>query len=72
MTKESSTERKAAPLRGWHLAAFAIPYVALLCPFFYFHEAPTLWSVPFFFWYQFLWIFLSAGVTALVYVSIRR
>ena len=29
----------------------------------YAREDPKLGGVPFFFWYQFLWVFLTAGLT---------
>ena len=29
----------------------------------YARETPKLGGVPFFFWYQFLWVFLTAGLT---------
>jgi len=31
---------------------------------------PKLWGIPFFFWYQFLWVVISAIVTALVYFKV--
>ena len=41
----------------------AIPVVALLWVSTYARETPRLWGFPFFFWYQFLWVFLCAGMT---------
>jgi membrane protein implicated in regulation of membrane protease activity len=40
-----------------------IPVVALLWVGSYARETPRLWGFPFFFWYQFLWVFLCAGAT---------
>jgi hypothetical protein len=40
-----------------------IPLVALLWVSSYARETPRLGGVPFFFWYQFLWVFLCAGLT---------
>jgi membrane protein implicated in regulation of membrane protease activity len=40
-----------------------IPVVALLWVSSYARETPRLWGFPFFFWYQFLWVFLCAGLT---------
>lgn len=47
------------------LAAFLlmIPVVALLWVSSYARETPTLGGVPFFFWYQFMWVFITAGLT---------
>jgi hypothetical protein len=41
----------------------AIPIVALTWVSSYARETPRLGGVPFFFWYQFLWVFLCAGMT---------
>ena len=41
----------------------AIPVVALLWVESYARETPRLGGVPFFFWYQFLWVFICAGLT---------
>jgi hypothetical protein len=29
----------------------------------YARETPRLGGIPFFFWYQFLWVFITAGLT---------
>ena len=41
----------------------AIPVVALCWVSTYARESPRLGGVPFFFWYQFLWVFITAGLT---------
>ena len=41
----------------------AIPIIALTWVSSYAREDPKLGGVPFFFWYQFLWVFLCAGLT---------
>ncbi len=41
----------------------ALPVIALLWVSSYNRETPRLWGFPFFFWYQFLWVFLCAGLT---------
>lgn len=41
----------------------AIPVVALLWVDSYARETPRLGGIPFFFWYQFMWVFLCAGLT---------
>jgi membrane protein implicated in regulation of membrane protease activity len=40
-----------------------IPIVALLWVGSYARETPRLAGFPFFFWYQFLWVFICAGAT---------
>ncbi len=34
---------------------------------FYNKIEPVLWGFPFFYWYQLLWVLISAVITALVY-----
>ena len=55
------------PLRpGTMLTAgvlLAIPVLALLIVPIYASEDPHLWGFPFFYWYQFLWVFLASGFT---------
>ena len=41
----------------------AIPIVALCWVSTYARETPRLGGVPFFFWYQFLWVFITAALT---------
>jgi membrane protein implicated in regulation of membrane protease activity len=41
----------------------AIPVVALLWVSSYARETPRLWGFPFFFWYQFMWVFICAALT---------
>ena len=45
----------------------AIPIVALCWVSTYARETPRLGGVPFFFWYQFLWVFICSGCTYAAY-----
>jgi hypothetical protein len=45
----------------------ALPFIGLLCPAFYASAEPRLFGVPFFYWYQFLWVPLSVLCTVLAY-----
>jgi hypothetical protein len=40
-----------------------IPLVALMWVSSYSKETPRLGGIPFFFWYQFLWVFLTSALT---------
>ncbi|MEU8224847.1 DUF3311 domain-containing protein [Kribbella sp. NPDC048915] len=42
----------------------------LLVPM-YAKETPRLWGFPFFYWYQLMWVFLSAGLVAVAYKLVR-
>jgi uncharacterized protein DUF3311 len=46
--------------------------VALLWVGSYAKPTPKLWGFPFFYWYQFLWVFLAAGCTYAAYVLLNR
>jgi len=38
----------------------------------YARTSPQLFGFPFFYWYQFAWVILSALITGLVYVRTRE
>jgi hypothetical protein len=48
-----------------------LPGIGLLFPAVYARQSPTLFGFPFFYWYQFLWVFLTAAITAVVYVLVK-
>ncbi len=45
----------------------AAPIVALMWVGSYAKAEPKLWGFPFFFWYQFMWVFLAAICTSIAY-----
>ena len=51
----------------WWLLLLLLPFIGLLYPPLYAHLQPELWGIPFFIWYQFLWVFITVAITALVY-----
>ncbi|MDP9150439.1 MAG: DUF3311 domain-containing protein [Myxococcota bacterium] len=59
--------------RAWRwYPLLAAPFVGLLCVPFYNSLGPRLGGIPFFYWYQFLWIGISSLLTAVVYFVTRR
>ena len=48
-----------------------VPFVALLWVPFYNRTTPEVFGIPFFYWFQFLWVPITALVTWLVYVATR-
>jgi len=56
--------------RRWY-GLLLLPYIFLLWVPLYARESPELFGFPFFYWYQFLWIVLSALLTGLVYRKTR-
>ncbi len=49
----------------WYLL-FLIPCVAMLTPPFFNVAVPSLGGIPFFYWYQLIWLGITAGLTVLV------
>jgi hypothetical protein len=50
---------------------FVLPFVFTLLPFIYNSRSPELIGMPFFYWYQTLWIVLTAVITYVVYTRTR-
>ena len=48
-----------------------LPGLGLLFPAIYARETPALFGFPFFYWYQFAWVFLTAAITGLVYFLVK-
>jgi hypothetical protein len=56
--------------RAWY-TLLLIPLGGLLWVPIYAKEDPELFGFPFFYWYQFLWVPLSVGITYFVYTRTR-
>ena len=56
--------RSGAVVWTWLLL---IPFVALLWVPLYNRIEPAVWGVPFFYWYQFLWVFITSGLIIVVH-----
>jgi hypothetical protein len=61
---------RAHRTRGWYALLLA-PFVGMLWVPFYNRIEPRAGSIPFFYWYQFVWIGVSAVLTAVVYFATR-
>ncbi len=59
------------PSRWWY-ALLTLPVLALIYPPLYARQDPEFAGIPFFYWYQFVWVLLSAGLTLVVYLATRR
>jgi hypothetical protein len=60
--------RKASKHWQWLLL---LPLIALIWVPSYNKVEPQLFDFPFFYWYQLLWVLISAVITALVYFKTR-
>lgn len=61
-------DRRKSRLALWLLL---IPYIGLLWVPFYNHLEPRLFGFPFFYWYQFAFVPLTALLTYIAYRSVR-
>lgn len=55
--------------RQWWYLLFVCQYVAVLWPPFYNTIEPTWMGLPRFYWYQLLWVVISAVLTGIVYLA---
>jgi len=55
--------------RSWLLLLLLIPFIAMLWPPFYNFRDPALFGIPFFYWFQLLWVIITAILTAIVYFA---
>jgi hypothetical protein len=68
-TNQPNTERRGQ--WSWWYILFIIQFIAVLWPPFYNKAEPMLIGLPFFYWYQLLWVIVGAGLTAIVYFATR-
>lgn len=62
------------PRHAWRrfaLILLLVPFIGTLWVASYASLTPRLWGIPFFYWYQLLWIVISAALTMIVYAVDR-
>ncbi len=64
-----NTEPKRRGGGSWWYLLFLVQFLVALWPPFYNRLEPTLWGVPFFYWFQLLWVIVSAVFTAVIYFA---
>lgn len=67
-----ATTLPAGPRRqrsGWWYSLFVIQFIAVLWPPFFNRTNPHWLGIPFFYWYQLLWVIIGAACTAIVYFA---
>lgn len=62
----NSVNTKRSDWSPWYLL-FIIEFAMVLWPPFFNKLEPTLWGMPFFYWYQLLCVIIAAVITAIVY-----
>jgi Protein of unknown function (DUF3311) len=55
--------------RKWLRLLLLLPFIVLLWPPFYNFRDPTFIGIPFFYWFQLLWVIIAAVITAIVYFA---
>jgi Protein of unknown function (DUF3311) len=63
-------EKKRDGWSWWYLL-FAVQFLIILWPPLYNRVEPMLLGVPFFYWFQLLWVIVSAVLTAVVYLATK-
>ena len=74
MADDAATNTNGGRTRTGRRAAYLlllIPFIALLWVPSYATATPTAAGMPFFYWYQFLWILISTALTGIVYALTR-
>lgn len=64
LTARPRTARRINPL--WYLLLL-LPFIGVLSVPLYAGGSPAVLGVPFFYWYQFVWVAITAALTAIVY-----
>jgi len=59
--------RSSSKGHRWSALLLIIPFIALLWLPFYNRTDPSFLGIPFFYWYQMLWIIITAILTLIVY-----
>lgn len=58
--------RSSKGSKMWNLLLL-VPFPALLWVPLYNSVEPAVWGIPFFYWYQFVWVFLASAIIVLVH-----
>jgi len=57
--------------RLWYLL-LPVPYVAMIWVSSYNRVDPQWAGIPFFYWYQLMWVWIGSALTVIVYFATRR
>lgn len=57
---------------SWWYLLFIVQFVGVFWPPFFNQAQPALFGVPFFYWYQLLWVIIGAVLTAVVYFATEK
>ncbi|MEO6982778.1 MAG: DUF3311 domain-containing protein [Edaphobacter sp.] len=71
MNNAPKAETKPLQRRSKWLLLLVLPYLGLCFPQLYARSAPALWGFPFFYWYQFAWVIVTAALLGIVYRKLK-
>jgi hypothetical protein len=54
---------------SWWYVLFLVQFAAVIWPAFYNKVEPSFVGIPFFYWYQMLWVIIGAVLTGIVYFA---
>ncbi|HXT81484.1 MAG TPA: DUF3311 domain-containing protein [Acetobacteraceae bacterium] len=67
----NSEEHKPVRVVVWARLLLLVPFIAVLWVSSYNSTDPMIAGIPFFYWYQLLWVLIGAAIAALVYLVER-
>lgn len=71
-SRPSRTAPLLTPARATIAVCLALPLIAMMWVDSYARVEPTLLGIPFFYWYQMLWVPITASLTAAAYLLVLR
>ena len=69
MSERNTIQSESRPKWNWWYLILAIQGLAVIWPPLYNRAEPSWIGIPFFYWYQLLWVILGAVLTAVVYFA---
>jgi hypothetical protein len=63
---------RGASRKRWWYFLLLVPFIGVLWVPFYAGAQPEISGIPYFYWYQFLWVIIAAVLTAIVYFATRE
>ena len=71
MSGKHSTEHRPVRVVIWARLLLILPFIAMLWVSSYDTAEPMIAGIPFFYWYQLLWILIGAAIIGFVYLVER-
>jgi Protein of unknown function (DUF3311) len=68
---DSAPPRPVRSAHHWYWLLL-LPFLALLYPPLYSHLTPRIFGIPFFYWYQVVWLVITAAITTFVFRRTRN